>query len=427
MESDPEHLTAAGQVDLAGAGTHSEVVDLIEPLRRYVRARVPQEADREDVVQETLTRVLELGREPALTSSLGYAIVVARHLIADRSRESVRFREQAHRLVEVRHAPGPEPIVLAREDEQALRAALASLPQAQRDLLMQHVLDERPVAELSGDRSEGSRAAQLARTRTRLRLDYVLALRAITLPTARCRPVLLALSARDTRRQLALRAGQHLLTCAPCAEVAPALLKRRRGLAAVLPWLGLGPLLALLRRWLTQAPLQSAAAMTAVVAAAGTGGVVWAHTVADRPPAARAIPVPAVTAPASPSVSARLFQVGDRRAVSGRDGALTALAGRKVSGLGVPVVAVPADEGFWIADATGGRVWVQLDTHGGESKVSVKAGDTVTFTATVVLNDDRFARRVGVDAAEGAALLTREGAHLSLSSSALQVRPRKQS
>jgi hypothetical protein len=41
-------------------------------------------------------------------------------------------------------------------------------------------------------------------------------LRRVELPTARCQPVLLALSAGDRRRQLALDAGGHLMQCPTC-------------------------------------------------------------------------------------------------------------------------------------------------------------------------------------------------------------------
>ncbi len=103
---------------------------------------------------------------------------------------------------------------------------------------------------------------------------------------------------------------------------------------------------------------------------------------------ALATSTPAVTAsatpsaPAAPAGTARLVQVNNQEDVTAQAGDLRSLAGRKVSAEAMPVIAVPADEGFWIADSTSGRVWVQLDTHGGESKATVKSGDLVTFTAT---------------------------------------------
>ena len=78
-------------------------------------------------------------------------------------------------------------------------------------------------------------AAQLARARAKLRINYLLAIRAIDLPTDRCQSVLNALSAGDRRRQRALDAGGHLLDCKVCAALSNPLTERRRALAGFLP------------------------------------------------------------------------------------------------------------------------------------------------------------------------------------------------
>ena len=57
---------------------------------------------------------------------------------------------------------------------------------------------------------------------------YLLELEQAELPTARCRPVLLALSAGDQRRQRDLDAGGHLLACSWCARPSEPLLDRGR-------------------------------------------------------------------------------------------------------------------------------------------------------------------------------------------------------
>jgi serine/threonine-protein kinase RsbT len=59
-------------------------------------------------------------------------------------------------------------------------------------------------------------------------VEFLLALEQSEPPTARCRPVLLALSAGDRRRQRDLDAGQHLLSCDWCARLSEPLLDRRR-------------------------------------------------------------------------------------------------------------------------------------------------------------------------------------------------------
>ncbi|MEO7982216.1 MAG: hypothetical protein ABI807_15150 [Sporichthyaceae bacterium] len=85
----------------------------------------------------------------------------------------------------------------------------------------------------------------------------------------------------------------------------------------------------------------------------------------------------------------------------------------------MPVLAVPADEGFWVGHGTA-RLWVQL-RGSGESTPHVGRGDLVSFTGTVVAHDRRFADRVGVDESEGADELTRQRFHLAVSAADLHV------
>ena len=102
-----------------------------------------------------------------------------------------------------------------------MAAALAKLPAAQRRLLIEHEVLGVPTAgaALQQETTTGAVAARLSRARARLRLDYLLAFRRIQLPTPRCRPVLMAISLGDRRRQSALGAGSHLIACRTCAEL----------------------------------------------------------------------------------------------------------------------------------------------------------------------------------------------------------------
>jgi hypothetical protein len=105
--------------------------------------------------------------------------------------------------------------------------------------------------------------------------------------------------------------------------------------------------------------------------------------------------------------------------VAGPQGELTAHAGKAVTGRGVLVQSVPADEGFWVGTSATDRVWVQLSGTG-ESGYVVRQGDRVEFTGRVVANDPGFAARVGVDSAEGADQLTRQAAHIEVAKSELR-------
>ncbi len=75
--------------------------------------------------------------------------------------------------------------------------------------------------------SAGAVAAQLNRTRARLRVEYLLALNGAEPPTDRCRPVLYALSGGDRRRQRDVDAARHVLECELCAKLSEPLLERR--------------------------------------------------------------------------------------------------------------------------------------------------------------------------------------------------------
>ncbi|MEJ7722510.1 MAG: hypothetical protein WKF58_19695 [Ilumatobacteraceae bacterium] len=64
-----------------------------------------------------------------------------------------------------------------------------------------------------------------------LRLEFVLALRKVSLPSNRCRAVLLALSAGDGRRVDRLDGEQHLEGCDTCRALAEPVSERKRSLA----------------------------------------------------------------------------------------------------------------------------------------------------------------------------------------------------
>lgn len=391
----------------------TDVLDLVDPLRSYVAAHTRDRHEAEDVVQETLARVLDARPELDGAATLGYAIVVARNLLASRARDADRARRHTPRLVDRAEPQRPDELVVAAEERDALRQALSTLPEPQREPLLAHVLDDEPVADLASRRgnSPGSLAAQLARTRARLRLDFVLALRRTELPTDRCRPVLLALAAGDTRRQEALRAGQHLVQCATCGDLSEPLLRRERALAGAAPWIGLGPLLERFAGAVRRHPWQSTAAGTAVAGAAVAAAVLLTPSdpPAPTPPPPAAAPVAPAPAPAPP---ADLRRSDDGQPLLPPPGNLAALAGAPVIAENVPVLEVSANEGFWVGDDARGRMWVQLAT-GAESPQQVQPGQKVSFIGAIEAHGPDFPAQVGVDDAEGASLLTQQGAHVT--------------
>ncbi len=101
--------------------------------------------------------------------------------------------------------------------------------------------------------------------------------------------------------------------------------------------------------------------------------------------------------------------------------ALGGLTGQPVTATGVRVLAVPADEGFWLGTSETERVWVQLTGEAGESPYQVQEGDLVDLEGTVEAHDAAFPEQAGVDDAEGAQQLADQAAHLTVAKSAVRL------
>jgi RNA polymerase sigma factor (sigma-70 family) len=206
-----------------------EMAQIEAIVRRVVLARVGAHPSADDLVQETLTRVIKAAPTVADGMLEPYAIVTAKNLIASMWRDKDRATRNQHRVVDLRAPDSPEDQVLLGEDQSAISSALERLDDDERALLIEHELhgtDTRTIAELEGT-TPGAVAARLSRTRARLRVEYLLGLESAEPPTQRCRPVLLSVSAADKRRQRELDADSHLFTCEFCARLSEPL--RARG------------------------------------------------------------------------------------------------------------------------------------------------------------------------------------------------------
>jgi RNA polymerase sigma factor (sigma-70 family) len=204
----------------------ADVAELVPMLRRVVGARMRQPADVEDLVQETITRVLAATDriEPGMLEA--YAIRTARNLVATRWRADARELSHQHRLLDLDVGDHPEDGLLAFEDRTAVAAALEHFSEEERALLLAHEVEGRSTAELGAarDSTAGAVAAQLHRLRARLRVEYLLAAAGLEPASERCRPVLLALSSRDGRRRRETDAEGHVLRCEVCHLVSGRLL-----------------------------------------------------------------------------------------------------------------------------------------------------------------------------------------------------------
>jgi RNA polymerase sigma factor (sigma-70 family) len=396
--------------------TDADVLSLRQPLSDFVSAWLGSPDAGDEIVQETLTRVLESRSRLESRALRAYALAVARNLIISATRTEDVARRHRHRLVEPATSEAPEQVVLRREEWAALTAAFARLPARDRQLLFAHEVEQEDTATLAGaaHASPGAIAAALARARARLRLEYLLTRRRVDLPSARCRSVLLSLSTADRHRQRALAAGQHLLSCPVCADLAPPLEARRRALLGLLPLGWLTAAARRLRQAVREHPVQAGTAATvaaAIAAVAAAAGIDSPSNPVTPPPA----PVTA-----RPSSTAGTVFVGTVAILPLPPmNRLTTFIGKEVRSSGVAVESVPADEGFWIGRGTD-RLWVRLASPG-ESAVHIRAGQEVAFRGHVAANPADFARRIGVTSSEGADQLDRQGVHILVAPASLSV------
>jgi RNA polymerase sigma factor (sigma-70 family) len=221
---------SAGEASLApsDALVESDMASLIQIVGRIVRARVANAAVAEDLIQETLLKVLSAADRVEDGMLEPYAIATARNLMASMWRAQARERRNQHRVLEVASDAALDEGLLRGEEQAAISAALERISERDRRTLLAHEvdgLDTRSLADELG-LSAGAVAAQLNRTRARMRVEYLLALQELEPPTPQCRPVLFALSSADRRRQREVDAARHLLECEVCAALSRPLLQR---------------------------------------------------------------------------------------------------------------------------------------------------------------------------------------------------------
>lgn len=401
--------------DLGPSVSNEQAEELSRVVSRVVRARVRDRDLADDLVQETLALVLARQSDLDPDAVRPYAIVTAQNVVASARRADGRSARNAHRLIDLRTAGLPEEEVLHRDERRSMSEAMGQLSEKDRNILVSHeVLDisTKELAEGHGT-TPGAIAVRLAAARAKLRLEYVLSLRREPALPPRCRSVLVALSANDRRRQVALGAREHLSSCERCAGLSEPLLGRSRASAALLPLLAAREVLtgagASARRHPTRTAMASVVAAVAAVALVGqaVGGD------GERPSRA---PVSAAAPEAAPDpgpVSVDGRPLGDlsveRRA---------ALVGRPVSVRAAVVSDVPADEGFWLDDGAGARVWVQLTT-GSESSIAIAPGMRVSFEGRLAETTRDFAGRAGVAADEGAGELLEGRVHIEVPADAV--------
>ena len=186
-----------------------DLLTLTPLIRRVVAARVrdPQVVD--DLVQETFARLLQAGPRLDDGALAPFAVVLARNVAVSFVRSRFTEARHLHRLVELTEPDRPEERAVHQEEARAVAEGLARLPARDRSTLVANEVEGADTATLAAElgSTPGAVAAQLARARAKLRVNYLLAFRGVDLPTDRCRSILNALSTGDRRRQRALDAG----------------------------------------------------------------------------------------------------------------------------------------------------------------------------------------------------------------------------
>ncbi len=212
-----------------GAADDDQLVDLVPMLRRVVGSRVKDPHTVDDLVQETLVRVMAARSRVEPDKLPHYAAVTARNLVASMAEKNDRARSRSHLLAEAGEGESPVNDVLRQEERAMVGAALAQLPAGDRDVLMAHEVEGQDTITLAAGQGStpGAVAARLSRARASLRVEYLLLAEGIEPPTDRCRPVLRALSSGDRRRQRELDVHGHVLGCGACTRIKAELFERR--------------------------------------------------------------------------------------------------------------------------------------------------------------------------------------------------------
>ena len=158
-----DDLDGQGSGDRRPPSVADRVESLIPVVSRVVRARVQNPTAAEDLIQETLVRVLAQANRVDLSTLEAYAIVTARNVVTSQWTERDRQRRNQHRALDLTQADDPGDQLLRSADAEAVSAALANLSERERETLLAHEVAGRDTKSLAAEvgSSAGAIAAQL--------------------------------------------------------------------------------------------------------------------------------------------------------------------------------------------------------------------------------------------------------------------------
>ncbi len=169
----------------------------------------------------------------------------------------------------------------------------------------------------------------------------------------------------------------------------------------------------------TANPSPSRSTSPAVATTTVTATTTPSTPASTAPPPSSSAPAPSPVVTGSTNLTANGVALLPLSTSAGAGGDLSRYAGQPVTARSVQVISVPALNGFWVGTSPMDEIWVQLLQSGQVSPHAVLVGDHVSFTGVMAANPPGFAASAGVSAADGAALLTAEKAHIETNKSDL--------
>jgi RNA polymerase sigma-70 factor (ECF subfamily) len=135
-----------------------------DALGRFFARRVREPADVPDLVQEVFLRLSRLPDPAAVDKPEHFLFVTAANVLKDRARRAAVRGQGLHDPLPDEDLPGSEipadRVLAGREAAARLRAALAELPERQRDVFVLRVLEGMKMADVARALSISTRAAE---------------------------------------------------------------------------------------------------------------------------------------------------------------------------------------------------------------------------------------------------------------------------
>lgn len=139
-------------------------------LKSYVRRRISDGQEAEDLFQEMLLRLLQRAGRTPLLDPLAYAFRVLDNLMRDRRRKpAFDMLDEAQACAQ----PGPGAVLEGRQMAEAFSRAIDAMPRLRRDVYLRRRLDEQAYEDIANDLRLSVEAVQKHYSRAALTLRKV--------------------------------------------------------------------------------------------------------------------------------------------------------------------------------------------------------------------------------------------------------------